>query len=107
MTTTFDKREQGFEQQFVHDEELRFKANARRNWLAGKWAAEKLGLVDNDAEVYAKTIVTFDLENPGSDSVFEKLRSDFENKGVAQTDEQIRRTLNEFMKLALAQMKAR
>ena len=107
MTTTFDKREQGFEKQFAHEEELKFKASARRNWLAGKWAAEKLGFLDSDAEVYAKTIVMFDLENPGSDNVFEKLRSDFKNSGVAQTDEQIRRTLDEFMKLALAEMKAR
>ena len=42
--TTFDKREEGFEKKFAHDEELRFKANARRNKLLGLWAAEKLGL---------------------------------------------------------------
>ena len=42
--TTFDKREEGFEKQFAHDEELRFKANARRNKLLGLWAAEKMGL---------------------------------------------------------------
>ena len=41
--TTFDKREEGFEKKFAHDEELRFKANARRNKLLGLWAAEKLG----------------------------------------------------------------
>ena len=42
--TTFDKREEGFEKQFAHDEELKFKATARRNKLLGLWAAEKLGL---------------------------------------------------------------
>ena len=40
--TTFDKRKEGFESKFAHDEELRFKATARRNKLLGLWAAEKL-----------------------------------------------------------------
>ena len=52
--TTFDKREEGFEKKFAHDEELRFKANARRNKLLGLWAAEKLGLSGSAADAYAK-----------------------------------------------------
>src|SRR5689334_17682228 len=52
--TTFDKREEGFEKQFAHDEELKFKATARRNKLLGMWAAEKLGLTGADADAYAK-----------------------------------------------------
>ena len=55
--TTFDKREEGFERKFAHDEELRFKAEARRNKLLGLWAAEKLGLTGADADAYAKTVV--------------------------------------------------
>ena len=35
--TTFDKREEGFEKKFAVDEELKFKANARRNRLLGLW----------------------------------------------------------------------
>jgi hypothetical protein len=103
--TTFDKREQGFETQFAHEEEVRFKARARRNRLAGLWAAEKLGLAGSDAEAYAKAIVMSEVDNPGSDSVFEKLRSDFRIKGVTQSDDQIRRILDEFMKQALAGFK--
>ena len=53
--TTFDKREEGFEQKFAHDEAMRFKATARRNRLFGLWAAEKLGLAGADAEAYAKS----------------------------------------------------
>ena len=41
--TTFDKREEAFERQFVHDEGVRFKALARRNKRLGLWAAERLG----------------------------------------------------------------
>lgn len=56
--TTFDKRQEGFERKFAHDEELRFKATARRNRLLGLWAAEKLGLSSSDAEAYAKEVST-------------------------------------------------
>ena len=51
--TTFDKREEGFEKKFAHDEELRFKANARRNKRLGMWAAEKMGVTGPAAEAYA------------------------------------------------------
>ena len=59
--TTFDKREEGFEKKFALDEELLFKAAARRNKLLGLWAAEKLGLSGADAEAYAKSVVMADL----------------------------------------------
>ena len=71
--TTFDKREEGFEKKFAHDEELRFKANARRNKLLGHWAAEKLGLTGADAEAYAKEVVMADFEEAGDDDVFRKV----------------------------------
>ena len=60
--TTFDKREEGFEKQFVHDEELKFKAVARRNRMLGLWAAQKLGLSGAQAEAYAKEVVMADFE---------------------------------------------
>src|ERR1700687_6067569 len=84
--TTFDKREEAFEQQFAHDEELKFKATARRNKLLGLWAAEKLGLKGADADSYALAIVMADLEASGDHDVTRKIRKDFDAKGVAQSD---------------------
>jgi hypothetical protein len=104
--TTFDKREDGFEKKFAHDEELRFKASARRNKLLGLWAAEKLGFSGPAADAYAKEVVMSDFEEPGDDDVFRKLRKDFDAKGVAQSDHQIRRTMDELMEQAIAQIKA-
>ena len=104
--TTFDKREEGFEKKFAHDEELRFKANARRNKLLGQWAAEKLGLAGADAEAYAKAVVMADFEEGGDDHVFRKVRTDLQAKGVALSDHQIRRTMDELMEQAVAQIKA-
>ena len=88
VMTTFDKREEVFENKFAHDEELRFKAHARRNKLVGLWAAGKLGLAGEAAEAYGKAVVTADLDAPGSDGVFAKVRADFDAKSVAQSDHQ-------------------
>ena len=104
--TTFDKREEGFEKQFAHDEELRFRAKARRNKLLGLWAAEKLGLSGADAEAYAKAVVMADFEEAGDHDVFGKIRKDFDAKGVAQSDHQIRRIMDELMEKAVAEIKA-
>jgi hypothetical protein len=103
--TTFDKREEGFEKQFAHDEELRFKANARRNKLLGAWAANQLGLSGADADAYAKEVVMADFEEAGDEDVFRKVRKDFDAKGIKQTDQQIRTTMTSLMTEAVAQIK--
>ncbi len=104
--TTFDKREDAFEQQFAHDEELRFKATARRNKLLGLWAAEKLGLSGAEAETYAKSVVVADFEEAGDHDVMHKIRKDFDAKGVVQSDHQISRVMTELMAKAVADIKA-
>jgi hypothetical protein len=104
--SSFDKREEGFEKKFAHDEELRFKAMARRNKLLGLWAAEKLGLSGADAEAYAKEVVMADFESPGDADVFTKIRKDFDAKAVAQSDHQIRRTMDDLLAQAVEQIKA-
>lgn len=102
----FDKREEGFEKKFALDEELRFKATARRNKLLGLWAAEKLGKTGADAEAYAKTVVAADFEEAGDEDVFRKVRKDFDAAKVEQTDHQIRRTMDEMMARAVDQIKS-
>ncbi|MBL8590232.1 MAG: DUF1476 domain-containing protein [Methylobacteriaceae bacterium] len=103
--TSFDKREEGFEKKFALDEELRFKATARRNKLLGLWAAEKLGKSGADAETYAKSVVAADFEEAGDEDVFRKVRGDFDAAKVAQSDHQIRRTMDELMAKAVEQIK--
>ena len=104
--TTFDKREEGFELQFAHDEELRFKATARRNKLVALWAAEKLGLSGAEADSYALSVVMSAIENAGENDVMSRIRRDFEAKGVVQSDHQISREMTELMAKAIADVKA-
>ena len=106
MTTTFDKREEDFERQFAHDEELRFKAVARRNKLLGLWAAAKLGLTGAEADGYAKELVLAEFQPAGDEDVFRKVRADFDAKGIAQSDHQIRRHMDELLAQAVIQIKA-
>ena len=104
--TTFEDREKGFERKFAHDEELRFKSTARRNKLLGLWAAEQIGLSGDDAQAYAKEVVKADLAEPGEEDVFRKIRADFDAKGVAQSDHQIRRMMGDFMAQAVSQIES-
>lgn len=102
--TTFDKREDAFEKQFAHDEELRFKATARRNKMLGHWAAEKLGLSGAEADSYALSVVMAEFE--GDHDVAHKIHKDFDAKGVDQSDHQIARTMSELMAKAIEDIKA-
>ncbi|MGY4307543.1 hypothetical protein ACVIJ6_004786 [Bradyrhizobium sp. USDA 4369] len=102
--TTFDKREDAFEKQFAHDEELKFKAEARRNKLLGLWAAEKLGKSGADADAYAKEVVAADFEEAGDADVLRKVLGDLSAKGV--TEQEIRAKMSELLTAAIAQIKA-
>ncbi|PKQ05057.1 MAG: DUF1476 domain-containing protein [Alphaproteobacteria bacterium HGW-Alphaproteobacteria-10] len=104
--STFDKRGDGFEKKFVHDEEMRFKANARRNKLLGLWAAEKMGIGGDAAAEYEQEVVAADFEEAGDEDVFRKIRRDFDAKGVDQSDHQIRRTMDELMDEAIRQLQS-
>ncbi len=104
--TTFDKREEGYEKKFAHDEELLFKANARRNKLLGLWAAEKMGLSGADADAYAKTVVMADFEEAGDHDIFRKIRKDFDGKKIAMPDQDIRSVMADLLAKAIEQIKA-
>lgn len=104
--TSFEDREKGFERKFAHDEELKFKATARRNKLLGLWAAGEMGITGDAAQAYAREVIKADLEQPGEEDLFRKIRKDFDAKGVQQSDHQIRRKMSDLMSAAVAQIEA-
>lgn len=105
--STFDKRQEGFENKFAHDEELRFKAEARRNKMLGHWAAEKLGITGDDAEAYAKSVVLADFEEPGDEDVYRKVKGDFEAKNVDVSEHQLRREMADLMDKAIEELQTK
>ena len=98
-------RKDAFENKFAHDEELKFRAMARRNKLLGLWAAEKLGKSGADADAYAVEVVNSDFEEAGDHDVFRKVRRDFDAAGIDQSDHQIRRTMDELLATAMEQIR--
>jgi hypothetical protein len=102
--TTFDKREEGFEKKYAVDEELKFKAEARRNKLFGLWIAGKLGLTGDAAAAYAKEVVAAEFEGPGK--VAEKITADLKAKNLPVDEPAIRAKLAELMAEAVAQVQA-
>jgi hypothetical protein len=104
--TTFDQREQGFERKFAHDAEQTFRITARRNRLAGLWAAGLLGLPEAEADAYAKAVVQADFEEAGDDDVVRKLLSDLLKGGVDVAESDVRATLDRCLTEARAQIEA-
>lgn len=99
--TTFDDREHAFEAKYAHDEEMKFKAEARRNKLVGLWAAGLLGKSDEEAAAYAKEVIAADFQEAGEEDVFRKLSSDLGAKSDAAT---IRAKMAELMVEAKRQL---
>lgn len=102
--SSFKDREKGFENKFAHDQELQFRATARRNKLFGQWAAGLLGLSGDAAEAYVAEVIRADLDEPGDDDVFRKVFADLQAKGVDQSEHQVRRKLEELMAEAMRQL---
>lgn len=104
--TTFDDREKAFERKFVHDEELRFRATARRNKLFGLWAAEKMGLSGSEADEYAKAVIKADFEEAGDEDVLRKVGGDLTAKGAGVADTELRTKLIDLTAEAIQQIEA-
>ena len=95
--TTFDNRENAFENKFAHDADMQFKITARRNKLVGQWAAEKMGLTPEETTSYATSVVQADFEEAGDEDVVRKLLGDLTSAGVEVDDAMIRAALDEKM----------
>jgi hypothetical protein len=102
--TTFDDRENAFENMFAHDAEMQFKAEARRNKLLGLWAAGKMGLSGDAADAYARTVIVEDLKEVGDDDVYRKVAADLEAKGAGLPEAALRKKMAELMSEAKGQI---
>lgn len=94
-------REKAFENKFAHDQELRFKAEARRNKLLGLWAAGLLGKSGAEAEAYAKEVIAADFEEAGHEDVYRKIAGDLGDRADETT---IRTRMEELMAEAKRQI---
>jgi hypothetical protein len=105
MSDAFQDRENTFEKQFAHDEELRFKAIARRNKAVALWAAGTKGLSGAEAEKYANEFVGAQIGKSDAD-VEVALKADLEGGGADLSDHRLRKKMDEAMAAAIASVKA-
>ncbi|MGA0599387.1 DUF1476 domain-containing protein [Caulobacter sp. KR2-114] len=102
--TTFDEREKGFERKFANDQELEFRATARRNRLLGEWAAGLMGL--ENAHDYAQAVVKSDFEQPGDEDVLRKVSKDLAGAGLSVNEGEVRAKMDELLAVAREQVKS-
>jgi len=91
--TTFDDREQAFENKFAHDQDMAFRITARRNRLVGQWAAGLMGLTSEETDSYSKSVVQADFEEAGDEDVIRKILGDLTSAGVDADEAKIRTAL--------------
>jgi hypothetical protein len=102
--TSFEDRERSFEKKFALDEELKFRSEQRRNRLLAEWAAGKLGMEGAAVDDYVKAVRKADLTSKGDEDVFRKVRADFDAKGVAVSDAELRRAMVDLLTTAVSQI---
>jgi hypothetical protein len=102
--TTFDERETAFEEKYAHDEELKFKAKARRDRLLGLWAAEILGKAGAAAEQYAARLVAAEVQKDNAGQILKTIRADFDGAGIRISDGEIHKKMNELLALAIKEI---
>ncbi len=104
--TTFDEREKSFEAKYQRDQEKLFRITSRRNRLLGLWAANLLGMPDNQALDYAKDVVLADFEEPGDDDVVRKVLKDFAERNVPMDENTLRKEMVRLLEEAERQINA-
>jgi hypothetical protein len=91
--TLFDERERAFENLFAHEEELRFRALARRNDLFARWAAEQLDLRRSERHAYIRSFVDGVVRPQSDEALIARVRADFITEGVDASEQRIRTAL--------------
>ncbi|QJE71793.1 DUF1476 domain-containing protein [Aerophototrophica crusticola] len=104
--TTFDEREQAFENKFKHDQELLFRIHVRRAKLVGLWAAAQLGLAGAEADAYAAQIVDVDFNEPAHKDIARRIFTDLQAKGVAVTEHRVEKEMETQLEEARRQVMA-
>ena len=102
--TSFDERENAFEAEFAHREELKFKVRERAVALLARWAAQRLGKAGEAIEAYVREIVASDVADPRQDATFERIAADLAPIGVTQ--QEVRRAEEQFLAQAVASVQA-
>lgn len=84
---------------------LETQAAMRRNRLIGLWAAEKMGLNDEQAENYAKAVERAHTERPSEEDVIRKVWGDLVASNIQVRESEVRTKAAEFLAQAREALK--
>ncbi len=97
---TFEDRKKSFEKKFAHDEELKFKVEARKNKYIAQWASEILGYNSDQEKDYIQSVIKADFQEAGDEDVFRKIKADLKDHNISEED--IRKKMNELNEKAIS-----
>ena len=95
--TTMRDREAGYEAKFASEEELEFKAQARRDRKLAEWAGAKIGLSGEALADYVTAVWRADLKSPGDADVYDKVMTDLSAKGAGVSGAELRARMDELL----------
>lgn len=99
-----NRREEGFERAFSFEEEIRFKARARRNRKLGAWAGEALGLTGQALQDYATALVDRGLVVTDDEALAAELAEALKPRDISL--HRVRRHMATFAAEAMAEIQA-
>jgi hypothetical protein len=102
--SNFDDREKAQEAKYAQDQEIDFKASARRSKLVGLWAADLMGITGEAADAYAREVIEADFEEAGDEDVFRKVFGDLQAKNVDISEHRVRRQMDDLLDQAKEQI---
>ena len=98
--STFDDRKKSFEKKFAHDEELKFKVDARKNKYIAQWVSKILGYDEEKEKSYIQSVIKADFQEAGDEDVFRKIKVDLKDHNIS--DDEIRKKMNELNEKAMS-----
>jgi Uncharacterized conserved protein len=98
--STFEDRKKSFEKKFAHDEELKFKVDARKNKYIAQWVSKILGYDEEKEKSYIQSVIKADFQEAGDEDVFRKIKVDLKDHNIS--DDEIRKKMNELNEKAIS-----
>ena len=98
--STFEDRKKSFEKKFAHDQELKFKVDARKNKYIAQWVSKILGYDQEKEKSYIQSVIKADFQEAGDEDVFRKIKVDLKDHNIS--DDEIRKKMNELNEKAMS-----
>ena len=98
--STFEDRKKSFEKKFAHDQELKFKVDARKNKYIAQWVSKILGYDEEKEKFYIQSVIKADFQEAGDEDVFRKIKVDLKDHNIS--DDEIRKKMNELNEKAFS-----